>query len=184
MNLQDWINRQTVDDEMLWKGAFGSQMVFIRDTLAMLVRRGLSYEQFNDVQVTVISEHRSKSIVLPVVSLERKDIGLRLILRNNFYNWKLSVISDKPIIANFDGLFHTTPPVEPDYTGNPMNPVYFEGFPKNLVFGYYEDSELRDRWSAEIHGDYAVWTTVFEIMKSLGTVKPFVWATRSTRSEP
>lgn len=174
--LQEWINSQIVDDEMLWKTAFGHQVSFIRDTLAPLVCSGLHYS-LSDQAATVISTHRSKSIQLPVVQLSRPDMDLRLIVRDNFYNWKLSVISSTPIEADFDGLFQTTPPIEPEYTGNPLASVYFEGFPENLVFGYYTPSDKKT-WSAEIGGTHRLWTTVFLILKSLGVIKPKEWNTR------
>jgi hypothetical protein len=174
--LQEWISNQVVADEMLWKGAFGEQVSFIRDSLTPIVCWGLHYS-LNEQAATVISTHTSKSIRLPVVQIARPDMDLRLIVRENFYNWKLSVISSVPIEVNFDGLFQTTPPVEPDYTGNPLASVYFEGFPENLVFGYYAPSDKKT-WSAEIFGDHRLWTTVFLILKSLGVVKPMEWNTR------
>ncbi|MGH6876113.1 MAG: hypothetical protein ACREHV_01910, partial [Rhizomicrobium sp.] len=138
--LQKWISAAVVGDEMLWKGGFDHQVGFVRDVIVGLVGAGLHYEDIEPI-ADVVSTHTSKSICLPVYDLKREDLGLRFIMRNNFYNWKLSVISKKPIICDFTGLFHTTPPVEPDYTGNPLADVYFEGFPKSLVFGYYEPSD-------------------------------------------
>jgi hypothetical protein len=132
------------------------------------------------IKARVISTHGSKSVGLPVYELDRPDLGIRLILRDNFYNWKLTVMAGLPIVADFSGLFHTTPPVEPDYTGNPLSACYFEGFPRELVFGYYEPSDKR-HWSAEINGgDQALWAVVFLIVKALGAVKPFVWNTRES----
>lgn len=175
--LQKWINEQIVGDEMLWKGAFGAQVGFMRDTLVPLVAWGMHYEDVASVP-EIVGTHRSKSINLPVLAMNRPDLGLRLIVRENFYNWKLSVISEKPIEADFTGLFHTTPPVEPDYTGNPLADCYFEGFPKNLIFGYY--SANKRKFSAEIHGDFKLHTTIFLILRSLGVVKPFEWHTKES----
>lgn len=174
--LQDWISANKCSDEMLWKKASEQQIFFIRD-LTRLVGNDLTYEDYRDNTAFVIGTHTSKSISLPVYSLERP--GLRFILRDNFYNWKLSVISDKAINTEFDELFHTTPPVEPDYTGNPLHPVYFEGFPKDLIFSYYAESDKK-KWSAEITGDYRLWATIFLCMKNLGYVKPYRWRTRES----
>jgi hypothetical protein len=180
--LQEWISSQTVADEMLWKGAFGYQMMFLRDTLLPLIGRGLPYQKLGDV-AQVISTHRSKSIVLPVVSYERPDIGLRLVVRQNFYNWKLSVISERSTKDNlteslFPRLFYTTPPVDESYTGDPLANCYFEGFPDDLIFGYFAQSPHGGRWSAEIWGDEAMWSTVFAIMSAVGVVKPMQWSVR------
>lgn len=176
--LQRWISEQVVGDEMLWKGAFGRQVGFIRDVLIPLAAWGLEYEDVAGVPA-VISTHRSKSIVLPVVELSRPDLGLRMVVRENFYNWKLSVVSERPVEADFSGLFHTTPPVDPSYTGDPLSPVYFEGFPEDLVFGYYGTGDKR-RWSAEVHGDCRLYTAVFLVMRSLGAVRPLEWHTRES----
>lgn len=174
--LQEWVEGHTVHDEMLWKGAFGNQIMFVRDRLVPVFGAGLSYEQQQAV-ATVISTHYSKSIKLPVYQLTRPDLAI--VLRNNFDNWKMSVLSETPIQPVFAGLFYTTPPVEPEYTGNPLSSVYFEGFPKDLIFPYYSQSDGR-RWSAEIPVNEALWTSVFLIMRSLGHVKPLEWHTRES----
>lgn len=176
--LQEWINGHPVRDEMLWKGAFGHQVMFVRDRLVSLFGTGLDYDQQKEI-ARVISTHRSKSIELPVYQLARPDQDLRIVLRNNFYNWKMSVLSETPIQADFDGLFHTTPPIDPDYTGDQLHPVYFEGFPHDLIFGYLAESDGR-RWSAEIPTDESLWTSVFLMMRSLNNVKPLVWLTRES----
>ena len=86
--IQEWISQQLVEDEMLWKGAFSSQMVFLRDELQSLVSAGLSWRKRKEAEVArVISTHTSKSIVLPVVEFARPDLGVRFIVRNNFHEW-------------------------------------------------------------------------------------------------
>ena len=110
-----------------------------------------------------------------IYDFRRPDIGLRVIARDNFYNWKFSVISERTIIADFTGLFHTTPPIDPSYTGSDIS--YFEGFPNELVFGHYEPSD-KMKWSAEINGDHAAWTVAFLIMRALDQIQPFKWSTR------
>jgi hypothetical protein len=158
-------------------GPFLPQVHFVRDELAKLVWTGAELHPTKDC-VVVIGEHTSKSVRLPVYSLERPDLGLRIVLRYNYFDWKLSVISDDPIkSALFPFLFHTTSPIAPDFTGNELDDCYFEGFPKELVFGYHVDNKRR--WSASLD-ERALWTTVFECMRSLGVLKPHVWHTRKS----
>lgn len=176
--LQEWINNNPVHDKMYWKTPFDHQVMFVRDRLVPLFGAGLTYEQQKQI-ATVISTHRSKSIKLPVYLLTRPDQNLQIVLRDNFYNWKISVLSETPIQADFAGLFYTTPPLEPDYTGEPLHPVYFEGFPRNLIFPYYSETDGR-RWSAEIDGDETLWTSIFLMMRSLENIKPMVWHTRES----
>lgn len=176
MDLQAWATANKPDEDLIYKDGYWKQIIWVRDRLCWLMSRGL-HER---IKARVISYHTSKSVRLPVFELERPDLGLRLILRDNYYNWKLTVMSALPIVADFDGLFYTTPPVDPKYTGDPLAGCYFEGFPRELVFGYYEPSDKR-HWSAEINGgDPVLWATVFLIMKSLGAVKPFAWHTKES----
>ncbi len=176
MSLQSWATANAPDEGLIYKSGFWNQVIWVRDDLSYLVSCGLK----KPIEAQVISSHRSKSVRLPVYELTRPDLGLRLILRDNYSNWKLSCITERPLVVDFSGLFRTTPPIEPDYTGDPLHSVYFEGFPKNLVFGYYEPSDKLS-WSAEINGgNQVVWAAVFLIMKSLGAVKPLTWHTRES----
>jgi hypothetical protein len=182
ISLQTWASANKPVDDLLYKGGYWQQIMFVRDTIAGMVGAGLRYEAYKEMDIAkVISTHYSKSVLLPVYLLDRPDIGLQFVLRYNYYNWKLSVISKTPIEADFDGLFYTTPPVEPDYTGDSLHPVYFEGFPNDLIFGYYATSD-KTKWSAEIPTHEGLWATVFLIMKSLGVIKARKWHTRESHA--
>lgn len=167
------------------------QVHFVRDAIAPLLRADTLYDDLpreppprSDCRLTawVIGEHRSKSVRLPVYSLERPDKDIRFVLRDNYFDWKLSVQSETPIDHElFPYLFHTTPPVEPDYTGNALASCYFEGFPEDLIFGYHAENPRR--WSASIGGDRALWTTILLCLKSLGVVRPKTWLTRASHQE-
>lgn len=167
--IQRWMQEHAIGIDMLWKGAAGAQLEFVRDTLSRRLMGGdVSLGDYEKMNVcTVISEHTSKSIKLPVYSVNRPDWGLRLILRDNFYNWKLSVISENPILAVFDDLFCTQPPREPEYTGDSLRSVYFEGFPEELVFGYYGPSDKKT-WSAEVDDTYVLYMVIGIILRATG----------------
>ena len=167
-NLQDWFMSNRASEEMIYKKASENQIMFVRDNLSCLVT-GKSNNVF------VISTHTSKSIKLPVYSLERE--GLQIILRNNFYNWKMSVISKQFIELDFSGLFHTSPPIDPDYTGDSLASCYFEGFPEKLIFGYYDLSNHK-KWSAEISSNYELWTVLFVVLHKTGGIKALKWSIR------
>ena len=179
MRLQDWavenwFNTNALDSYNYKEPAL-AQLFFVRDYCCSLFGVGLSFEQKQNI-VNVISSHRSKSIKLPVYELTRPDMDLKIILRDNFHNWKMSVINSSAIHANFSGLFHTSPPIDESYTGNPLSPSYFEGFPSDLIFSYYEKDNKR--FSAEIHSNYSLYTAIFLIMQGVGAVKALEWATR------
>jgi hypothetical protein len=167
------------------------QVHFVRDTLAPLLWADTLYDDLpceppprEDCRLTawVIGEHRSKSVRLPVYLLERPDKGLRVMLRYNYFDWKLSVESEVPLDHElFSYLFHTTPPVEPDYTGNELASCYFEGFPEDQIYGY--QTENPRRWSASIGNDRALWMTILLCMIDLGVVKRASWTTRASHQE-
>ncbi len=181
IDLQKWFSCNDVSDEMLWKKSYVNQVIFVRDDLNGLMQNCLEGE--DRISVKVISTHISKSITLPVYHLQRKN--LNIILRENFYNWKMSVISSNPIVTDFQGLFHTTPPIEPDYTGDELSSVYFEGFPEELVFRYYEEQNkyYKTRFSAKISSDYILYIVIYLILKSQGYITPMVWHTKESHQK-
>jgi hypothetical protein len=169
VDLQGWfeIQRGATPDEMFYKDASGSQIMFVRDQVAALVFAGLPYDEKQHVDV--VGEHRSKSVALPVYRLVREDLGLRIYLRDNFYDWKLSIDSAHPINCDFAGLFKTGPAHDEQYSGRELASCYFEGFPEHLIFGHYGASDGR-RWSASIGSRFALWTSLYLMMRSLGVI--------------
>jgi hypothetical protein len=180
--LQIWFDnwRAEYDSSTLYfKNAASEQIMFVRDVLAPLFWAGVPYSELasegeprGDCKITgfVIGEHRSKSVRLPVYLLERTDLGLQFVMRGNFHDWKLSVTSERPIESDlFPYLFHTTPPIDPEYTGNELASVYFEGFPEDRIFGYHYDNHRR--WSACLN-QRNLWTVIFLCMHSAGAIRP------------
>lgn len=180
--LKQWLEANPVPEKMLWRGAAENQFHFVHNPLLGVAGAGLPCDTPEDIEnfyavCKVIGTHRSKSITLPVYSLERPDVGVRFVMRDNFYNWKVSVVSEKPIQVDLTGLCYTAPPREPDYTGDHLHPVYCEGFPSDLVFGYYEQNQAR--WTMELYGEMSVFTAVFLVMRALGAIKPLVYRTKA-----
>lgn len=169
-DLQVWFNRQreATPDSMYYKGASGNQIMYVRDEISRILFAGADDAEI-ECKVQVVSEHRSKSVALPVYRLERKDLGIRIYLRDNFYNWKLSVDSARPVNCDFTGLFETSHTGEKDYSGDKLASCYFEGFPHHVVFGHYGASDGR-RWSAELYGREQLWATIFLMMRSFGQI--------------
>lgn len=149
--LTQWLAENPVDSRMFWKRAAEEQFIQLVAIGALL-----------EVEPTVISTHRSKSITLPVVSFERPDIGLLVVIRGNFYDYKLSVRSERPIAdAGFADLFATAP--DGSY-GASLSSCYFEGFPEDLVFGHY--SKNPRRWSASLGDDKALRDVIAACLES------------------
>jgi hypothetical protein len=151
--LQDWFNDNRPADELLWKNGLAEQVIFVRDVIhPLFVPR---YEDREEHPVHVISTHRSKSVVLPVFELctldwinetTRYGNRLRLVLRDNFYNWTVSVQATY-VNDRFRDLFDREVRV---------NHVYAEGFVEADVFPPY--AEDRSNFTLQLHSKYELYT--------------------------
>lgn len=141
--LQEWFSEwlDSTTDDLLYKQAAKGQVMFIRDTLGRALVS--EWKRWEGVPV-VIGEHRSKSVRLPVYHIALPD--MELVLRDNFYDWKVSVRSDAPIrnVAGW-GLFD-----EADERG--ISACYCEGFPREWVQGPY--AKDKRRFTVELSGQY------------------------------
>ena len=187
-DLMEWcvpMLREMEGTDLIYHEAAKKQVMFVRDTIAPLVMKpmnpylrpevtlphpeGGTYETTRTAYI--VGMHTSKSCELPVYCFERPDIGLSFVMRDNFHDWKLSVLSETRIeVPQLKMLAYTEPPREPGYTGNCLSSCYFQGFKEEWCFGFYEDDHRQ--FSLELYGNNALWTTIFLIMNSLGQMKP------------
>ena len=129
IQLQKWLKDNQPKDEMLWKGSAEDQFYFMNHMIiaAFPLKDEQDFKNFR-TNLSVISTHTSKSIALPVYEILWN--GFRFILRDNFYDWKVSVDCPIPVFINFEkfGLFNPNIKIES---------VYCEGFDKSWVYGSY-----------------------------------------------
>lgn len=92
-----WIRVNEPDENLIYAKGLGDQVCFVRDRLCQLLRS--TYEEWRDNPPLVISTHYSKSVKLPVFQINLEKYGIEMVLRYNFYDWKISVKSDKPRIS-------------------------------------------------------------------------------------
>jgi hypothetical protein len=178
--LATWIDRWDTEhsnSNLSMKDAAINQFWFIKSKIAPLVWTGIPDDDIPII--VVVGEHRSRSVLLPVYEIRRLNSELRITMRSNFSDWKLSVESDRPIASPmFSSLFHTNPPTDPSYTGHELSSCYFEGFPYSRIFKHHAyDSS---RWSASICDDQSLWTTIFLSMHAIGAIPPIQQSTRPT----
>lgn len=161
-------------------GVYLSQVHFVRYSLAGLFWADIPYDKRNPAPprdtcketALVIGEHTSKSVRLPVYSLERPDIGLQIVLRDNYHGWNVSVISETPITTDLRG-FELDYRDEDDRKRFPDGYIpgwswgycFFEGFPTDVEFGPF--SENPRKFSLNIGSDYQVYTFVYLLMRDL-----------------
>lgn len=127
--LAGFSEQNPIPETMIWKAAAERQMEFL-DSVVL----GLFRMRDREAGLRVAGRHTSKSIALPVVEIRAPTCGLWVCLRDNFYNWAVTVESR----AHADGDFSVLNS-EPDY----MNKVYFEGFERSglPVYGPHEDDQ-------------------------------------------
>ncbi len=124
--LQSWIEDHIsrIPDRMLWRWAAVDQIGYLCELASLVNVSPGERHAIGPVGAYVIATHRSKSIELPVVSLERPDLGIQFVLCNNFYHTKLSVISERPLVDEaFPYLFHTQPPPDPTRAASARRPA-------------------------------------------------------------
>jgi hypothetical protein len=156
IDVTTWIRVNEPDENLIYKKGLGKQVCTIRDTIMRDIFYHSIFKEYDnklydEFQPMVINTHRSKSVLLPVMLLNIEKYNIKIIVRENFYDWKISIISKDDINCDFKGLF-----TEND---KPINSVYCEGFPENLVFDRYCDN--KKQFTIEIGDDYRLYTFMY-----------------------
>ncbi|MBP1308994.1 hypothetical protein JOD82_002014 [Paenibacillus sp. 1182] len=153
MSLQLWATENKPPKDMHFYSAYWDQIMFVRDQLTSLIYGSIiDGEPFRGV----ISDHVSKSVRLPVYLFEVKELQLRLILRGNFYDWKLSVESDKPVICDFGDLID----------GNKTwSHHYCEGFEHHWIYDSFHANN--QQFTVELSDDFTLYTFIWLLLQSL-----------------
>jgi hypothetical protein len=135
MVVQEFLNKfmEETPDTMLWKESAINQMVYIRDLFPSLFGCG----------VEVISTHTSKSVKLPVYRAVTKQ-DFDIIMRGNFYDWKVSVKLYKGLPFSFEQLCRE---LCTDGIKNIINRSYFEGFKDEWIY-----SKLESKYDEKYNG--------------------------------
>lgn len=154
VDLLTWMRVNEPKNEMLYKAGYWDQTVFVRDIISDLLYS--SYEEWKDNPVMVISTHVSKSITLPVYHIYLKEYNTNIIMRCNFYDWKISI--DTPYkITGIEDFFEEE---------KPISPCYCEGFKVSQVFGMHKNNNKK--FTIELPDDrYLVHTFFYVLKKSL-----------------
>ena len=148
IDLLTWSRNNHPSEDMIYEKGFWDQVVFVRDTLNAIFYD--TYEKYKDNPVLVINTHNSKSIDLPVYEINLRDYDVKIIMRNNFYDWKISVDSSIEINADFMNLFKQD---------KVITSVYCEGFKDNQVFDCYKYN--KKNFTLELKDRYKLYTFMF-----------------------
>lgn len=157
--LNDWWSNNEPDENLIYKNGLGEQCIFVRDTLmnglfieiASDILKCENFEErcaiYDSFVPSVIGTHRSKSVKLPVMEMDLSKMGLKVIFRYNFYDWCISVESEKDVDCDFMGLIT-------DQKG------YFEGFPQDRIYDTYSENNKK-KFSICLNNKYEVYTFMY-----------------------
>lgn len=155
--LVEWWPAHLPSDNLLWSDGLSRQCDFVQHTLGNLLMKDVTDNETSlytfKSSVRVVSTHTSKSVRLPVFQLVHPTKGLELVMRYNFNDWKVSVLSDRAITDTFFDLFDKS---------RPVNEGCCEGFAASWVFGPY--AEDRQKFTVELDND-SMFTFVWLLIK-------------------
>jgi len=161
IDLLTWSRVNDTKDTMIYKDGFWTQVIFIRNTIMGLLSD--SYEDYESNLAMVINTHMSKSILLPVYQINLKKYGITMILRDNFHDWKVSVISEKALNVDFKEVFKED--------SKPIPKVYCEGFIEEQVFGRYIDN--KNKFTVEVYDDNRLYVFIYLLKDYLKNRKEY-----------
>lgn len=162
VDISTWIRVNHAEEKLIFKDSLIKQVCFMRDRIAQDLFLEPEYKQLKrlkkihsgdseifekEFQPMVIGTHRSKSVLLPVTEINLKSVGVKIVMRNNIYDWCVSIESEKEIHCDFKGLITS-------------EKGYFEGFPTNRVYDNYSEKN-RKNFSFCIQGYYELYTLLF-----------------------
>lgn len=168
IDVTTWIRVNKPDEKLIYKEGCGRQVCFIRDTIYRRLFFEIEFpsakdnpysdessKAYEDFQPFVISTHCSKSVILPVMEIDLKSVGVKLVFRNNFYNWNVTVESEKDIECDFKETF----------TDESYHYCFCEGFPGGRRHGMYKDNHKK--FTCCIYNDYELFTFMWLLREYL-----------------
>lgn len=137
-----WMRKWELADTLCYKKAAEMQACFVRDKICGNLLKSCGF---------VVNTHMSKSCELPVYYVKLRN-GIKLTMRNNFYDWKMSVeipdaYDNLPVdYLPLDCLSHrmVERPIEA------IAPCYLEGFKTEWCYGAYDPQNPSKKFTIEI----------------------------------
>jgi hypothetical protein len=144
MELNEWIKRNEIHENIIWKETALNQLEAFNSTGQAL-----------GLKAQVIHHHTSKNIKLPVVMYQLND-SVSVIARSNFYDIKVSIKSDVPLNLPKTDFLST----------EDINSVYFEGFEKHQVYRAYKPGAKEFSTELDCYKDLLVLMTMIFTLTS------------------
>lgn len=142
------MRKNEIDDNLIYKNAAKKQEIFLRDVVC---------GDLLHVPAFVVSTHYSKSVKLPVYAFTMRN-GIKVICRENFYGWKLSVElpGERPYAEILPEDI-----INEGYKGKRIPSCYFEGFDKKWCHCSYRPDVKQRKFSIGIYSDYKFYMAMY-----------------------
>ena len=155
VELKYWKRKWELDDDLIYKKAGINQAGFVSGEIC---------GNLLHVHGFVVSTHCSKSCKLPVYYIKMRN-GIKLIMRNNFYDWKMSVEIPEQYAAlpiDFlpaDCLSHSMVKNE----GDKIATCYMEGFSSEWCYDAYLPKNPPKRFSIEVPDNHRLYVIIHRL---------------------
>ena len=167
VDVMAWYKVNESDDKLAYKKYALEQILFIRNEICAIftdkeydvnhpeikdmdfktkLDHHVKYRKEHEPMVLAVSTHMSKSVLLPVMEINLKSVGVKILLRNNFYDWNISIESEKDIDCDFKDIF----------TDDDYKHCFCQGFPEERIYGKYEENHKK--FTICIGYDYKLYT--------------------------
>ena len=145
----EWLYLNPLRGDTIVREEFEEVKKFIRDLSFMLWEDSVS-------EPVVISKHAFRNLLFPVYKFVIEKCNLVIIMRHNFYDWKISIDSKEPIFCDYLGI------IDENET---IGPQQCEGFP--LINVYKSYSENKYSFTVSLKSKYDVYTFLYMTKKYL-----------------
>lgn len=168
--IKEWIKNNQPDEDLIYKDGLHSQVGFVFETIPSIFAR--SFAEYKGIQdrIKVFGTHHSKSVCLPVFYVQWQN--LTFIMRNNFYDWKVSIRTTHhiPEINKIDwrDLVY-------DGVTKQIHHVYCEGMKESNVYppiSEYGKDDYASKFTIAISDNYKLYAFLW-ILRNL--VEPLGW---------
>jgi len=173
-NLDAWVafwiyqrERKKLDPEVC------CQLNFVRWTLPTMIwtRPGNKGSYSDYWNCEVIGEHKSKGYRLPVYLVSYPDLDVKFLLRNNFHDWNVSVLSTTSVSADLTGfeIDYPDPKDKTSHAGDIWGNCFFQGFPEEYQFGPFNENSYK--FSSSAANNSELYSFIWLILRYLRTTK-------------
>jgi hypothetical protein len=167
------MNKWDLDEKLIYKNAAVKQAIFVRDDIGMNLLKS---------RVFIVSTHTSKSCLLPVYYIKMMN-GVKVIMRGNFYDWKLSV--ELPYKYERTNLIPedciSQRMVENKYDKIPS--CYLEGFKESWAWDGYNPNNVPQKFTIECPDEYRVYVVLHTLKNAFPNIEYKLEDNKQTKEE-